>query len=56
MHEGARHAPESVYRGDPGKPIRRRLPGWARYWTEISLGWLLTTLGIAGVSGLIRKE
>ena len=31
--------------------------GWSIYlWIHIALGWLLTTLGIAGVTGLIRRE
>jgi hypothetical protein len=25
-------------------------------WLEIGLGWLLTTLGVAGVTGLVRKD
>jgi len=25
-------------------------------WVEICLGWLLTTLGVLGVTGIVRKE
>jgi hypothetical protein len=31
--------------------------GWnIALWIHIALGWLLTTLGVAGVTGLVRKE
>jgi hypothetical protein len=30
--------------------------GHITLWTEICLGWLLTTLGVVGVTGLIRNE
>lgn len=26
------------------------------YWLEIGLGWILTTLGVAGITGLIRND
>jgi hypothetical protein len=34
-----------------------RALGWNVYlWIHIGLGWVLTTLGIAGVTGIVRRE
>jgi hypothetical protein len=49
--------------GDPGKPRSRASrvgtsPNSVRWflWIQILLGWLLATLFLAGISGIIKKE
>jgi hypothetical protein len=43
---------------DPNPQVSRRMPGflgWFR-WVQVLLGWLLATLFVAGVTGVVRKE
>jgi len=42
--------------GQASEHTPKGLFGHITLWTEICLGWLLTTLGVVGVTGLIRNE
>jgi hypothetical protein len=42
--------------GQASEHTPKGLLGHITLWTEICLGWLLTTLGVVGVTGLIRNE
>ena len=43
---------------DPNHQGLRRMPGFLRWfrWGQVLLGWLLATLFVAGVTGVVRKE
>jgi len=43
---------------DPNPQASRRMPGFLRWfrWGQVLLGWLLATLFVAGVTGVVRKE
>jgi sRNA-binding regulator protein Hfq len=43
---------------DPNPRASRWLPGFLRWfrWGQVLLGWLLATLFVAGVTGVVRKE
>jgi hypothetical protein len=43
---------------DPNPEGSRRMPGFLRWfrWGQVLLGWLLATLFVAGVTGVVRKE
>jgi sRNA-binding regulator protein Hfq len=43
---------------DPNPRASRRMPGLLRWfrWAQVLLGWLLATLFVAGVTGVVRKE
>jgi hypothetical protein len=43
---------------DPNAQGSRRMPGFLRWflWGQVLLGWLLATLFVAGVTGVVRKE
>jgi hypothetical protein len=43
---------------DPNPHVSPRMPGFLRWfrWVQVLLGWLLATLFVAGVTGVVRKE
>jgi hypothetical protein len=43
---------------DPSPQGSRWVPGFLRWfrWVQVLLGWLLATLFVAGVTGVVRKE
>jgi hypothetical protein len=43
---------------DPNPEGSPRMPGFLRWlrWVQVLLGWLLATLFVAGVTGVVRKE
>jgi hypothetical protein len=43
---------------DPNPQRSRWMPGILRWfrWGQVLLGWLLATLFVAGVTGVVRKE
>ena len=43
---------------DPNPRASRWMPGFLRWfrWGQVLLGWLLATLFVAGVTGVVRKE
>jgi hypothetical protein len=43
---------------DPNPQVSRWMPGFLRWfrWGQVLVGWLLATLFVAGVTGVVRKE